>query len=331
MKGQYILAMIAFLLLMLWVGSEILKATQTETKAVEGFASSQSGITLNFCPLWAPQIQTAKGNTDCCEGTLLDGKCTETSFCTLSPPYDDVLSCIDAWRNYFASKSTQCPATMANYFEEVKVQGGAKGCSASQTKEDGSAPVDTSARRCVIYNTEKENRENPNSCFVEKERLKIQCPPFSGYTSRVENVLFKQEGVDKFGSYVCSYSNPMGQRNSCNDEPSLINMWDRQDPNWRLNKSKYTELNNISCKTFLERERQKELERQRLEAERRRTEEERKKRQAVESRFRNLSSFFNRFRNSSRDAANRAKQALEAERRRAQQRLRELQNRLKRC
>lgn len=329
MKGQYILAMIVVLLLMLWVGSEILKAT-AETP-VEGFASSPSGITLNFCPLWAPQIQSAKGNTDCCEGTLLDGKCTGKSFCTMSPTHDGILSCIDAWRNYFVSKSKQCPPSMANYFEEVKVQGGRKGCSASQIKEDGSAPVNLSSPRCVIYNTEKENRENPNSCFVEKERLKVRCPPLPGYTSRVENVLMKQAGVDKFGSYVCTYSNALGQRNSCNDEPSLIQMWDRQNPNWRMNKSKYSELNNISCKTFLERERQKELERQRAEAERRRAEEEKRKRQAAESKFRNLQSFFNRFKSSAQNAANKAKQALEAEKRKSQQKLQEMQNRLKKC
>ena len=220
---------------------------------------------------------------------------------------------------------------MPNYFENVKMRGGPKGCSVSKPKEDGSVPKDAAAPRCVIYATEKENRERPNSCFVEKQRLKIRCPPFAGYTSRVENVLLKDGGVDKFGSYVCSYSNPIGQRNSCNDEKSLIALWDRQDPNWRVNSGRYSQLREISCTTFLDRERKKEMERQRLEAERRRADEERKKREAAESKFRGLQSFFNRFKRQAQEAAARAKRAAEEQKQKSQQALQQMQNRLKRC
>jgi hypothetical protein len=324
MKQEYLIAILIFIILMLWVAAELFKAV--DTNSVEGFQSGGS-ITLNMCPLWAPQVQTAKGNTDCCEGDLVDGKCSSTTFCTLSPTHDGVPTCINAWKQYYADKSKQCPSTMKNYFEDVKTRGGQKGCSSSLTKEDGSGPVNPTQSRCKIYPTEQENRTNADSCFVEKGKLAVKCPPFSGYTSRVENVLDK----GKFGSYVCSYTNALGQRNSCNDEKSLIAMWDRQDPNWRISSGRYTQLEQISCRTFLAREQKKEEERRRIEAERRRADEERRKREAAEKRFSNLQSFFARFRRQAQEAAARARRAAEEQRRKAQQAMQQLQNRLKRC
>ena len=319
MKQTYILGAIVTILILLYLGSILLQTMQEK----EGF-QNPSAITLNFCPLWAPQIQTAKGNTDCCEGELLNGKCSSRSFCTLSAPHDNITTCILAWRQYFAQKNRQCPSTMPHYFEQVKVKGGNKGCSASAPVEDGSGPRNISANRCKIYNTERENRSRPDSCFVEKERLKVRCPPFAGYTSRVEKVMIKEGGVDAFGSFVCSYVNSLGQRNSCNDERSLLAMWDRQNPNWRTDRTRYTQLENISCRTFIDRERRKEMERQRIEAERRRAEQERRKREAVERQFRGFRNFFARFRENARRAAEEA-------RRRSQRAIQQLQNRVRQC
>lgn len=221
---------------------------------------------------------------------------------------------------------------MSNYYENVKVRGGGKGCSSSRIEEDGSKPKVISASNCKIYPTEKENRENSDSCFVEKERLKITCPTFPGYTSKIEKTTVSG---NKFGSFVCTYSNPIGQRNSCNDERSLIALWDRTNPNWRMETARYTQLENISCRTFLDRERKKEMERQRIEAERRRADEERRKREAMANRFRG---FFNRFRQQSQTAINRVRQFAEQQRRRAEEqkraaerRIQELRRRLGGC
>ena len=325
MKREYLIGIILFIVLMLWIGSDLFKAF--DTKTTEGFASQSSSITLNMCPIWAPQVQTAKGNTDCCEGNLVDGKCSTRTFCTLSPAHDNVQTCINAWKQYYANKSKQCPSTMPNYFEDVKVRGGQKGCSVSNTKEDGSLPVNPAAARCKIYDNEKDNREKTDSCFVEKGRLAVKCPPFAGYTSRVENVLDN----GKFGSYVCSYSNPLGQRNSCNDEKSLIAMWDRQNPNWRITSGRYAQLEQLSCRTFLDRERKKEEERKRIEAEKRRADEERRKREEAERKYSKLSGFFARFKRQAQQAAERARRLAEEQRRAAQRRVDELSRRLRGC
>lgn len=325
MKQSYILGMIVVILLLLWLGSDILKvAVGSFSKAeIEGFATRN--VSLNFCPTWAPQVQTAKGNTDCCEGDMVDGKCNGKTFCSLSPPHDGIPSCLDAWKRYYEQKSIQqCPQTMPNYFEDQKNKQAPVGCSASLIEENGSKPKNAASARCRIYKTERENREMRDSCFVEKGRLAVRCPVYTGYTSKVELV---NQG-DKFGSYVCSYVNPLGQRNSCNDEKSLLAMWDRTSPNWRMDTTKYTQLENLSCRTFIERERQKEMERQRIEAARRQAEQERQRREAMANRFRG---FFNRFKQQSQSALNRLRQTAQREKDAAARRVRELQSRLRVC
>lgn len=327
MKQHYVLAMIVGILLLLWLGSELFKAMKAPKE--EGFQSS--AVTLNLCPVWAPQIQTAKGNTDCCEGDLVDGKCSSRTFCTLSPAHDGVPLCIDAWRKYFADKSAQCPSTMRNYYEDVRNKDKPKGCSVSQPVLDGSQPQNQSVPKCRIYNTERENRELADSCYIEKQRLQVKCPSFPGYSNTIEKVMVKEGGVDKFGSFVCAYSNPIGQRNSCNEEKSLLALWDRQNPNWRQDSNRYKQLEQISCRTFLERERQKELERQRIEAARRRAEEERRKREALQRQFTSFKGFFARFKRQAEEAAARARRAAEEQRRAAQRRAAELSRRLRGC
>lgn len=183
-----------------------------------------------------------------------------------------------------------------------------------------------------------------DSCFIERERIKIRCPPHfvSGFTSTVDKFPVVLGGEQQFGFFVCNYVNTMGQRTSCNDDKTTLSYWDRENPNWKSNRSRYTQLENISCRTFTERERMKEMERRRLEELRRRAEEarrraedEKRRREQMASRFRG---FFNNFRQKANDAAAAARRALEDQKRRAEQQRRnmerqmqEMRNRLRRC
>jgi hypothetical protein len=233
---------------------------------------------------------------------------------------------------------------MPNYFEDLRNTSAPIGCSASPVREDGSNPQNMGSPRCRIYKTENENRTKMDSCFIEKEKIKIRCPPHfvSGFTSTVDKVPVTVRGERQFGFFVCNYVNPMGQRTSCNDDKTVLSHWDRENPNWRTNRSRYTLLESISCRTFTERERVKEMERRRLEelrrqAEeaRRRAEDERRRREQMGNRFRG---FFDRFRQQANNAAARARQAFEEKIRRADQQRRnlerqmqEMRNRLRRC
>jgi hypothetical protein len=240
--------------------------------------SCQPKVNMNFCPKSAPQIQTAKGNTDCCVGFLQDGKCSFRTMCTLSAAYNDIMSCFEMWKNYYLTNSIkQCFDTMPHYYEDVRTLKGVKGCSASPVQEDGKQPQNMSLPRCRIYYTDEENQSEMDSCFVEKEKRKVQCPVYPGYTSVVDKVAMPN---GKFGSYICLYTNNYGDRRSCNDESSFVKRLDRENPNWRNNKFLFTVIENISCRTFLAREEA----RKRAEEERRRR--ERAERELRESRSR---------------------------------------------
>lgn len=301
--------------ILLWIGTQVF----TNAQQVEGFTTRN--VNLNFCPKWAPQIQTAKGNTDCCEGTLLDGKCSAKTFCTLSPSYNGIPSCLDAWKQYFIEQSQkQCPPTMPNYFEDVKLERGQKGCSQSASKEDGRNPVNSALPSCRIYPTERENREQSDSCFVEKEKLKVQCPAYPAYRNSIEKV---STVGGKFGSFVCVYTNTIGDKRSCNDEKSLIAMWDRENPNWRTDRNRFAQLNNVSCRTFTDRE----TERKRVEDLKRQVEEEKRKREEQANRFR---SFFSSWRTRMQKASEDAKRKTDQQQQDVARQMREMQERLKR-
>ncbi len=78
----------------------LLKQEKTEGFETQNTYSVES-LEINTCPSYASEIQTAKGSTDCCQGDAVDGKCNGTTFCTKSPAYLGVPSCVDKWRQYF--------------------------------------------------------------------------------------------------------------------------------------------------------------------------------------------------------------------------------------
>ena len=114
-KLTILLVAIVSIVILLYYSS-CLFPTSTPQKT-EGFADTP--LQIRFCPLTAPVIQTASGNTDCCDGDLLDGKCKGNVICTQSPSHDSVPTCPDYWKEYFAKKSRDvCPPLMLNYYED---------------------------------------------------------------------------------------------------------------------------------------------------------------------------------------------------------------------
>ena len=83
-------------------------------KGQEGFNNPSytvRNLEINTCPIFAPEIQTAKGKTDCCQGDMIDGKCNGKTFCTKSPAYDGIPGCVDAWRQHFMKKGIEFLST----------------------------------------------------------------------------------------------------------------------------------------------------------------------------------------------------------------------------
>lgn len=266
----------------------------------EGFATqgySTASLKIEACPINTKEFNTAKGITVCCTGDNLDGKCSAKTICTKSPNEDGYPVCIDYWRSHFAEKGAQlCPANMPNYFEDVGNGLAEKGCSASGIQEEGKAPTNLAMKRCTIYENEKDNRSKADSCYLEKERLKIQCPVVDGKSPEAAAQIDLNKNT--FNYFYCSYPvEPDNTPAQCNDEETIKAYYDRTQPNWRTTSS--IEVEDAVCKNYIVRRQKYKEEQRRLAEERRRLAEEREKNnrlmkaiQAAKNKFSFLGSFF---------------------------------------
>lgn len=264
----------------------LLQGDKTEGFQTQGYTTKD--LDIQTCPANSKEIQTAKGLTICCTGDNVDGKCSGKNICAKSPNEEGIPVCIEYWRTYFSEKGIQlCPANMPNYFEDVTNAQAEKGCSASGIQQEGKAPQNAAMRRCRIYNTEAENRSKADSCYLERERLKIQCPVVNGKSPEATAQVDK--ATNTFNYFFCSYPvEPDNTPAQCNDEKTIKAYYDRTRPNWRTTSP--IEVEDALCKNYIVR-------RQKYKEEQRRLAEERRRREAAEANARRFRSLFDRFRN----------------------------------
>jgi hypothetical protein len=258
-------------------------------KRVEGFTTqggySVESLEINTCPPYASEIQTAKGSTDCCQGDMVDGKCNGTTFCTKSPAYKDVPSCIDKWREYFKDKGNNfCPPTMSNYYEDITNGSAPKGCSAGPISKDGKVPLDGTAKQCKVYASEENNKTWANSCYIEKLRAKVQCPVVNGQSPEATLYLDDRDKT-KFGLIQCQYPFELGMPTFCAERSSLEQYFTRLIPNWRTNSRLDENVKMYACENYIARREAAQTEANRLQVEeKKRQEAEAKAKKEAEAR-----------------------------------------------
>lgn len=284
----------------------------------EGFQSGYSvkNLEINTCPVFTQEIQTAKGSTDCCQGDSVDGKCNGTTFCTKSPAYEGVLSCVDKWREYFQQKSDSfCPSTMKNYYEDVTNSAAPKGCSAGPISEDGKMPKETTAQQCKLYTSEGDNKTKLDSCYVEKLRAKIQCPVVNGQ-SPVAKLYTDYRDDTKYLAITCDYPFEIGMPTQCFEKASVERALDSINPNWRTSSNQVEWVNTHNCDNYIARRESSRQEASRLQAEQKAREEAEAARKKEEE---------------ARRAAEELAKKREEEASRLQQQLEEANRRLQNC
>lgn len=274
------------LLLVCLVGAS---STKTEGFAIQRY--STESLTIETCPLDTKEMNVQKGLTVCCTGDKIDEKCSAKSICAKSPNEDGIPICVDYWRSYFQTKGNDlCPATMPNYFEDVRNPRSLKGCSASGIQTNGRAPTNVAMKRCRIYQTEAENRSKADSCYLEKERLKIQCPVVNGKSPEATAQLDK----NTFNYFYCSYPvEPDNTPAQCNDEKTIKAYYDRTRPNWRTTSP--IEVEDALCKNYIVRRQKYKDEQRRLEEERRKVNALQKAIAEAKKKFSFLRGFFKIF------------------------------------
>jgi len=101
---------------------------------------------------------------------------------------------------------------MPNYYDNQNNLGinRVRGCTAGSRKPDWSAPATRTQKQCIIYNTEKEDVNRPNSCYLHKKLETIKCPTPSSTKSI-------NQGIP-----ACNFKDEYKIPRMCYDTESLI-------------------------------------------------------------------------------------------------------------
>ena len=148
----------------------------------EGFVDAsngrQTGISITTCPSGSATYITAAGNTNCCNGDIVNNNCNGTDICTLSPSLQGGLQTCAEWiSKEWINRSTKfCGGTMPHYFGNLERTPGLEGCSASSCTSDGSGPQDPSQEKCKIYGNLSDELSNLDSCYNMNALEQITCP-----------------------------------------------------------------------------------------------------------------------------------------------------------
>jgi len=125
----------------------------------------KEGFMVHVCPSNTISFITDDGETQCCNGDVVDGYCTGNLRCTISPKSKSGLpTCADlAKSDLAASGLSQCPSQMPNYFSST--DGSLRGCSASLITSDGTAPSNPNQPQCILYPTQALDQVKLDSCY----------------------------------------------------------------------------------------------------------------------------------------------------------------------
>jgi hypothetical protein len=146
------------------------------TKALEGFNSS---IIITACPSGSTTYITASGDTNCCDGDVVNKQCNGTNMCSLSPSIAGGLQSCSDWlsREWKKRGDRFCPQSLPNYFGSITRDGSKpEGCSESQCTADGSSPSNYTVPQCKIYTNQDDELGKVDSCTNIKALNDLQCP-----------------------------------------------------------------------------------------------------------------------------------------------------------
>lgn len=172
-------ALTPFLIWLMCVGIAALAiGLLIKSMSTEGFNTS-SPIIISTCPASTETYITREGDTNCCDGDVVDNRCNGRDVCSLSPSSPTgLMSCADWIIKEWAVRSSRfCTNSMPYYFGTMNRRSNdVQGCSASQCKHDGGSPQDPNKPKCKIYNTSVEDYGKLDSCFNAAALERLHCP-----------------------------------------------------------------------------------------------------------------------------------------------------------
>jgi hypothetical protein len=144
----------------------------------EGFTDVQTDdIVLTSCPAKTTSFVDDIGNTVCCEGEVVNGKCQGKEVCSLTKDQGKYPTCGRYYAAILEERGRdRCPTSMPSYYENERTR--EKGCAQGRRKQDGSGPL-PGVKFCKLYTSKKDDEGRADSCTNQKLLEKTICFPNS--------------------------------------------------------------------------------------------------------------------------------------------------------
>ena len=187
-----------------------------------GSRKAQTVISITTCPPGSVSYITSAGNTNCCDGDLVNNTCNGNEICSLSPSIPGGLESCGDWitKEWFKRSNKYCPPTLPYYFGTLSRAPGSEGCSASVSTSDGAAPQDTRQEQCKIYGNMTDELGKVDSCFNANARDKIQCPQPNSTKSMIS--YGSSTPVILMCNYIPKDGSTNGMPTTCMDAPRAV-------------------------------------------------------------------------------------------------------------
>jgi hypothetical protein len=181
---------------------------------------------LQSCPKGFTSFVDSSGDTICCDGTILAGKCTGNRQCILNSQGTAIMPNCAAYlqEQYSEHSKSICPESM-NYFEDNA--NNITGCTNGELNDTMTGPKDPNQPICKVYNDMNKNITSKDSCYNAKQAASSpcfgkQCTKRLIQTNPSAPVLVGIEFMDDMGMIRIAYT-----------KDSLVVYLDAMYPGWR--------------------------------------------------------------------------------------------------
>ena len=207
-------------------------STSTSSPLTEGFLTEVvvPNITISTCPTGSMTYIDAAGNTNCCQGDIVNGgagssRCNGTTICSLSTNSKHIKTCSQWMNDEWSTRNLRlCPTSMPNYYGTMARNGpvGTEGCSTLPCSTDGTMQKSSNpnVQKCTIYSNQADEYSKLDSCQNVKDLDALRLPTNSGTTSAVKKIIENgQSEASKPANLQVNYT-PIGQ-------PKMVTCYDR--------------------------------------------------------------------------------------------------------
>ena len=192
------------------------------TSGTKDSRGKQIGISITKCPTGSVSYITSAGNTNCCEGDLVNNVCNGNDMCSLSQSIPGGLQSCGEWitKEWAIRSKKFCAPSLPYYFGSLARTPGTEGCSESLSTSDGSAPENTMQPKCRIYGNMTDELANTDSCFNATAKDAIKCPQDNATKSMIS--YGKPTPVILTCNYVPKDGSTNGMPTTCMDAPRAV-------------------------------------------------------------------------------------------------------------